>query len=52
MFQDFQKIEPYFSKVWLPSKGGDILKKKLLEICSKENIYANKIMNFDEIVFS
>jgi len=41
-------IEPYFSKVWLPSKDGDILKKKLLEICSKENIYANKIMNFDE----
>ncbi len=39
-------IEPYFSRVWLPTKGGISLKENILNICKQECVYANQIMNF------
>ena len=39
-------IEPYFSKIWLPSENGTVIKEKILDFCNQEDIYANQIMNF------
>lgn len=41
-------IEPYFSRVWLPLKNGNVLKENILNLCSQENNYANQIMNFTQ----